>query len=285
MSITQSSRASSQFLAKWNFAFASRFVLFLALALISFSACKPQDEVVTPDGAKQILQLRGFEPNAKGYFAAIQAEDLAAIRTFFQTGLDPNMTSEKGETPLTLAVVCCEVKTVRALLEKVDINARDRDGNTALYLALKRDRKEIFDLLLERNADVNVPAKGNSTVLHLAAGTDDLATARKLVERGANVNAVNDSQGDIPLIQSCIGNYPQTKMIELFLDKGADINHQGKNKATCLIYVAAAGHKELVQELLDRGADPKLKDIDGKTARDWALKGGYKDVAALLGKK
>jgi ankyrin repeat protein len=116
----------------------------------------------------------------------------------------------------------------------------------------------------------------------MAAATNDYASAKKLVDRGADVNAVNDTEGDIPLIHSCIGATPQTKTIELFLDKGANINHQSKNKATCLIYVAAAGHKELIEELLSKGADPRLKDREGKTARDWALKGGYTDVANLL---
>jgi ankyrin repeat protein len=119
-----------------------RLFLFVALSLTLLAGCKPQDETVSPEGAKQILQLRGFEINAKGYFKAIQAEDLAAIRTFFQSGIDPNTTNEKGDTPLTYAVVCCEIKTVKALLEKVDINGRNKNGDTALYLALKNDRHE-----------------------------------------------------------------------------------------------------------------------------------------------
>ena len=259
-----------------------RLFLFFVLLLVLFSACKPQGETVSPEGAKQILQLRGYDISGQGYFKAIEAEDLAAIRTFFQAGIDPNTVNEKGETPLTFAVGCCEAKTVKALLEKVDINGRNKNGDTALYLALKKDRSEIFDLLLEKGADVNIRVNKNFTVLHLAAATDDFPSIKKLVDRGADVNAVNDSEGDIPLISACIGRAAQTKTIELFLDKGANINHQSKNKATCLIYLAAAGHKELVQELLNRGADPKLKDREGKTARDWAVKGGYTDVAALL---
>jgi ankyrin repeat protein len=262
----------------------SKFHLFslVALSLILFSACKPQAENVTPDGARQILQLRGYEINSKGYFKAIQAEDLAAIRTFFQAGIDPNMLNEKGETPLTFAVGCCEIKTVRALLEKVDIDGRNKEGNTALFLALRTDKRNVFDLLWEKNADIKIPGKNNRTILHVAASQDDLDLIQKLIERGADVNAVDDIEKDTPFIESCIGNSPHLEIVKFFLDKGVDINRQGTNKATCLIYVAAAGHKEVVRELLNRGANPKLKDREGKTALDWALKYDRKEVAALL---
>jgi ankyrin repeat protein len=259
-------------------------VLALVLSFTFLSACKPQKEVVNPEGAKQMLQLRGYEPNAKGYFKAIEAEDLAAIRTFFQAGVDPNATNERGETPLTFALKCCELKVLKALAEKVDLNGRNKEGNTALYLALKDNKPDRFEFLLDKNADVKVPNEDGRTVLHMAAAHDDLPLIKKLIERGADVNAIGGANGDIPLIQACIGNRPQTEIIRLFLDTGANVNHQSKNNATCLIYVAASGHKDLVQELLSRGADPKLKDREGKTARDWALDSGYKEVAALLGK-
>lgn len=245
-------------------------------------ACKPARETVTPDGARQILQLRGYEPNAKGYYKAIEAEDLAAIRTFFQADLDPNMLNDKGETPLTFAIGCCGIKTIKALLEKVDVNQRNKEGNPPLYVAFRDNKREIFDLILEKNADVKIPGKNNKTILHLVAPYDDADLARKLIERGADVNAVDEIDGDIPLIGSCVGNYRQMEMIMLFLDKGARIDHQGKNKATCLMYVAATGHKEAVRELLKRGADRKLKDIEDKTALDWALKKNRREVAELL---
>jgi len=37
-----------------------------------------------------------------------------------------------------------------------------------------------------------------------------------------------------------------------------------------------------VRRLLERGADASLKDADGKTARDWAVVNGRKNLVALL---
>ncbi len=257
-------------------------LMIVTLAFAFALGCKPQGESVTPDGAKQMLQLRGYEINAKGYYKAIEAEDLAAIRTFFQTDLDPNMLNEKGDTPLTFALSCCELKTIRVVAEKTDVNLRDKSGNTPLYLALTKHKKEFFDFFMGKNPDVNVPGKDDRTVLHIAAARDDLDLIKTFIERGANVNAIDKDNLNIPMIDSCIGDRPQAEAIRLFLSKGADINQQGKNKATCLIYVAAGGHADLAAELLQAGADPKLKDEDGMTALDWAVKTKHPEVAAVL---
>jgi ankyrin repeat protein len=143
-----------------------RFLFILVLSFTLLSACKPQGASVTPDGARQILQLRGFSPDAKGYFEAIRTEDLAAIRTFFQANLDLNMTNEKGDTPLTYAIGYCELKTIKILADKVDLNAHDRNGDTALFLAYKDRRHDVFDFLLERGADVK---RARPSQLHVAS--------------------------------------------------------------------------------------------------------------------
>lgn len=45
---------------------------------------------------------------------------------------------------------------------------------------------------------------------------------------------------------------------------------------------ASKGNNEMVRLLLDLGADPKLKDREGKTASDYAVSGGWTNLAALL---
>jgi ankyrin repeat protein len=258
--------------------------IFLVIAFLLSAACKPgTGESVTPDGAQQILQLRGYEVNSKGYFKAIEGEDLAAIRTFHQADFDPNTFNEKGDTPMTFAVACCELKTVKAVAEKADINARDKNSRSPLYLAYYKKRKDIFNYLLEINADVKVPGNNvENTMLHLAATYDDFETIKKLVDRGADVNAVETGEGAIPLIQSCIGRQSHLEIVKYFLEKGAQIDQQGKNGGTCLIYAAANGQAETVTELLKAGAKKDLRDANGHDAVWWAKKGNYGDVVKIL---
>lgn len=232
-----------------------------------------------------MLQLRGYEPNAKGYFAAIQAEDIAGIRTFFQADFDPNTVNEKGDTPLTFAVLHCEPKTINVLLEKADINQRDKSGNTPTYLALLRRREAIFKLLMKNNPDVNVPGNRNNTLLHLVTTRNDFDLVQTLVDRGANVNAVEDETGSIPLIEACIAfgrSRSHIETVEYFIEKGADINQQSKLGNTCLIVAAREGQAETVAALLKAGANTDLKDRDGLTALQLARKGNHTETVKIL---
>jgi hypothetical protein len=78
------------------------------------------------------------------------------------------------------------------------------------------------------------------------------------------------------------------RIVDLLLDSGANINAQvtgSRNKSgtimayvagrdqegkTALMSAAESGNPQVVQHLLERGADPMLKDAEGKTALDFA---------------
>ena len=45
---------------------------------------------------------------------------------------------------------------------------------------------------------------------------------------------------------------------------------------------AAGGREEIVEFLLEHGADPAAKDAKGKTAKSVAAKKGYDDVAKII---
>ena len=48
------------------------------------------------------------------------------------------------------------------------------------------------------------------------------------------------------------------------------------------MWAASYGQDEAVRILLAKGADPKLKDVDGVTAAGWAAKNGKGNLAMLL---
>ena len=48
------------------------------------------------------------------------------------------------------------------------------------------------------------------------------------------------------------------------------------------MHAAAEGHLEIVNILLDNGADPSLKDVDGDTAESFAKRNGHIEVAKVL---
>ena len=52
-----------------------------------------------------------------------------------------------------------------------NINAQDRKGRTALYLAIRRENKEVFEVLLKRGADVHLKKNNGISSLRYAIDT------------------------------------------------------------------------------------------------------------------
>src|SRR4051812_22703409 len=70
--------------------------------------------------------------------------------------------------------------------------------------------------------------------------------------------------------------------VQKALEKGANINHRNSNAHAALAGAASAGHKDIVQYLLDRGAGLDVTQGWG-TAYEHARKAGYDEIAALIG--
>jgi hypothetical protein len=88
------------------------------------------------------------------------------------------------------AAVAAGVLAVRALLEKkVDVNAAEADGTTALHWASYRDDLDSANLLIRAGARVNAANDLGATPLWTASLNGSAAMVRALLEAGANPNA------------------------------------------------------------------------------------------------
>ena len=74
----------------------------------------------------------------------------------------------------------------RLLAKELDVNSRDRYGQTALMLAALNGRDAIVRILLENGADIDVTAKYNLSALMLAVVNRHSGVAKQLVDAGAN---------------------------------------------------------------------------------------------------
>lgn len=71
-------------------------------------------------------------------------------------------------------------------------------------------------------------------------------------------------------------------MIEHLLSEGADVNSRADGGTTPLMIAAARGNLPIVQLLLDRGASPNLRDVDGWNAWAYANEKFEDEVEAFL---
>jgi len=146
--------------------------------------------------------------------------------------------------------------------------------------AAKQQDRAALTQLLGQKVDPNATQADGTTALHWAAHHDDLEAARMLVRAGAKAMAAN-RYGITPLSLACTnGSGP---MVTLLLDAGADPNATLPGGETALMTAARTGKLAPVQALLSRGAAVDAKENQqGQTAIMWAAAEGHTEVVNAL---
>lgn len=166
-----------------------------------------------------------------------------------------------------------------------DPNCRDRWGNTPLSNAAWKGHTKAMDLLLGNGADLGYPCYAENNLLSHAAFNAQVESVKWLLAKGADPKQISGKTGESALhsVISKRGDTRRTEIVRLLVKAGADVNLKtlpGKETAafmrdaflkgeTPLHRAAAYGDKEMVQILLDAGADPSIKDANGDTPISW----------------
>jgi len=168
----------------------------------------------------------------------------AMVRRLLEAGANPNAALLKGETPVMVAARGGYPGVVEQLLAKdANINAHSARGQTALMWAVAQEHPDVVKVLLAHHADIQarsevwsevmaVPPHGNldfnraiphggETALMFAARVGDLDSAKLLVAAGANVNDA-DAWGVSATVLAAHSDFRE--LVEFLLDKGADPN-------------------------------------------------------------
>src|SRR5439155_3654184 len=199
----------------------------------------------------------------------------AMVRRLLEAGANPNLALLLGETPLMVAARSGKPLVITQLIDKrANVNARGPRGQTALMWAVSEQHPDVVKVLLGRGADIHarsdvwtemmaVPPHGKpeynrliphggDTALMFAARVGDLASARLLVAAGAHVNDA-DAWGVSATVLAAHSGF--TELVELLLDKGADANAVGPG-FTALHEAIMRRDEKLVTALLAHGANP-----------------------------
>ncbi|XP_048525797.1 protein phosphatase 1 regulatory subunit 12B isoform X1 [Dendroctonus ponderosae] len=197
---------------------------------------------------------------------------------------------------------------VLKLLEKgADINTANVDGLTALHQACIDDNLDMVEFLVEQGADVNRGDNEGWTPLHATASCGFKYIAKYLIEKGADVAAVNND-GELALdIAECqrmtdllrdeirkrgidcdaARNDEEIAMLrdakEWLATKSSLVNEPHPKTGASALHVAAAkGYVNVMQVLLQCGADIDAQDTDGWSPIHAAAHWGQEEACRLL---
>ncbi|NYH98156.1 ankyrin repeat domain-containing protein [Cupriavidus plantarum] len=162
--------------------------------------------------------------------------------------------------------------------------AADERGRTALLSALYNRRGDVARTLILAGADVNrKDAEANSAFL-LASATGQVDIVRLSLSHGADLNSTDRYDGTALIAAAQHGN---TEVVRLLLKSGIAVDHVNQLGWTALLEAVILGdgtsrYEEIVQLLLDAGADANLPDREGITPTRHARDRGYKTMVRML---
>ncbi|HEY6513037.1 MAG TPA: ankyrin repeat domain-containing protein [Burkholderiaceae bacterium] len=179
------------------------------------------------------------------FFRAVQGDDAAAVTKLLQLGFDSNAHDESGQSAIGLAVRSKSDRVLDALLKdpRLDINSRNRAGETALMLVALQGRLEL---------------------------------AQRLIQQGAKVS----QDGWNPLHYAATG--PEPRIVALLMQRGAPIEARSPNGTTALMMAAGYGSEDSVALLLAQHADATARNERGLNAADFARLAGRESLTKRL---
>jgi uncharacterized protein len=156
----------------------------------------------------------------------VQAVKTGNSRTAFaliDERVDPNAAERDGTTALHWAVRNNDLAMVdRLIAAGADVHAANRYGITAIYLACQNGSAGAVQRLLEGGVRADTTGQMGETALHTCARTGRPEAAQRLIDAGAPIDPIESWRGQTPLMWAAANRNPE--MMRTLIAAGADVN-------------------------------------------------------------
>ncbi len=260
-------------------------------------------DVILPNGETLLTQI-------------LRAGNVTIARRLIEGGASINRKNRRGETPLMMAALKGHVDFMKNTLfpMKVDADAQDNNGDTALHFAILNNQEVAANNLIDYGAEVRITnsAKKNSEVLAREMGLINLLkriiniidSQRGRPDRSKVKNAV--IEGNINLVDEMLGLDPAIivdyadlnllflavreikedhvadRMVDILLTRQASANGFVGSLNVPIVEAVKKNRQNIIKLLLDYKADPNLQDENGFTALIHAVKSNNPEITKNL---
>lgn len=214
---------------------------------------------------------------------AADAGHTAMVATLLAAGGDAERAGGRwAATPLHRAAAGGHLDVLRLLIDRgVSLDTPDSTTETPLHDAVRGGDVAVVEALLVAGADANRQGgRYQATPLQQAASLGQLSMVQALLRYDVALDR-RDSTGEMALHDAARNGH--VEVVQALLDAGADVRpHGGRFNATPLHAAARAGHVEVVKMLLEHGAPLDAPDSASEVPLHDAVRGGNAEVVAAL---
>ena len=245
---------------------------------------------------KPIISLVDDEVEKEAFFNDITNKNISKIKDKLKTPSFQvwKLTDENENTVLHRACFFSSFELVEALISSLKlnlgiqfdkffnhyVNARNREGNTALHYASYVGNIQIIRFLLEYDADINACNNRGLNVLHFAAQGNQPNSLVYFKEKyRLNIDCF-DECGSRPIHWSCYsGSY---EVAEFLIGWNADVNVKDNEGNTPLHLSIINDDRKIVRLLLQHRGDPMIKNNKGQSCIELARFKHKKEILRIL---
>lgn len=184
-----------------------------------------------------------------------------------------------GNSPLHVAVNynAAPIQMDYLLSLNPDINARNKNGDTPLFIAVKNNNRVLGEQLLAKKADVFSVNQENNSALHYAMSVGGEIQDWLLT---SEVIKACDGIGNTPLHYAAKWKYDNS--VSILLEKGANPDAQNANGETPIFSAIQSNSTSTISLLIKNGANKEARDFLGNTPLHSCVYKDAKDSAKVL---
>jgi len=209
--------------------------------------------------------------------SVLNAKDYGVFERILEAGPDLDAVSENQTSAVLAAAGQGKTQYVTALLQAgADPETTDQLGLGLLHAAVHTFKPEVLRAVLDNapNLDPNYVARSGSTPMSWTLGVPEMTSMLLDIGGDPNAKVVNKMYEGMSLLMSVLQRQPST-----LPQKQKDEDPQ--NIIAALVGAAGNGN-DLVQRMLDKGADPTHRTNDGTNSAYHAISSGAVDALPLL---
>lgn len=252
---------------------------------------KLQQEIIAKSDSKKRLMLIAMNekilPPTLGFCLSIYSHQnaLPLNKKWQQVMLDIqdeglNLCDTEGETALWKACAAGQLKFVQLLIARgASFNTKRYDGATAFYIACQNGHIEIMELFQSKGVDINITNDNGRTALYSCALSGNYQSAKWLLDHGAKteigVKSKNDDEILTPLVIASASGHAD--IVQLLIEYGAE------KKINVLFQAVIFNQPEVIRILAKNGFDMNAGDSSGMTPlMHAALHGKVESMQVLI---